>query len=148
MIGAPAAQLAGAHGRRRSRQAHLIESVLAETSSFLSAQDLYAQLRGGGSTIGLTTIYRCLRALTTSGDVDVVTSETGEALYRGRGQSQCEQHRHFIICRSCRAAVEIASPNIERWVANTGRRNRYQQLTHRVEIFGLCPACSRARSAT
>ena len=152
VIRATAAQLAETRRPRRSRQAQLIATALAEADVFLSAQELHARLRNTGSSVGLSTVYRCLHDLATTGAIHVVTSETGEALYRhvSRDGDNHYQHRHghFLVCRSCGAAVEVVSPTVERWVAATGRDNDYEQLTHRVEIFGICRACREARRET
>jgi Fur family ferric uptake transcriptional regulator len=149
VIRASAAQLPEPRRPRRSRQARLVEAALADAEAFLSAQELYSRLRDAGSAVGLSTVYRCLHDLATAGEADVVTSETGEALYRGsRAEHQQEQHRHFLVCRSCGVAVQIVSPTIERWVATTGRDSGYEQLTHRVEIFGVCRNCRSTGAAT
>jgi len=158
VIRASAAQLSDVRSSRRSRQSRVIAAALAEAGVFCSAQQLYLRLRDAGRTVGLSTVYRCLHELTTAGEVDVVVSEAGEALYRATdhddtryadtgGAGPGERHRHFLVCRSCGAAVEIISPTIEQWVASTGRGNGYAQLTHRVEIFGICHTCRSAPSA-
>nr|WP_240489926.1 transcriptional repressor [Actinomadura atramentaria] len=63
---------------------------------------------------------------------------TGESLYR-----HCSpEHHHHVVCRSCGAAEEIREGAIEDWVARVGGEHGYTQLTHSVEIYGLCAVCA------
>ena len=67
---------------RSTPQKRALAALLAASSGFRSAQDLYAELRGRGQNVGLTTVYNQLGALAEAGEVDAVRTETGEVLYR------------------------------------------------------------------
>jgi Fur family ferric uptake transcriptional regulator len=73
------------------------------------------------------------------GRVDVLRSDAGEAVYR-----RCAEidHHHHLVCRSCGAAVEVSRPAVERWAAEVASAHGYVDVTHTVEIFGLCPRCA------
>jgi len=126
-----------------TRAQRAVLSALADVPAFVSAQDLHRQLRQGGQTIGLTSVYRALQALNEAGLVDVVRTPTGEATYRRCGS---EQHHHHLVCRSCGAAAEVATPALERWVASIARTHGYVVDGHTLEITGTCGRCSRARA--
>jgi Fur family ferric uptake transcriptional regulator len=115
-------------------------SALADVPAFVSAQDLHARLRQEGQTVGLTSVYRALQALSEAGLVDVVRTLTGEATYRRCGS---EQHHHHLVCRSCGTAVEVATPSLERWVATVARKHGYVVDGHTLEITGTCSRCTR-----
>lgn len=125
--------------RRHTRQRSAIVSTLRATDSFLSAQELYEELRRAGENIGLTTVYRNLRAMSDSGDVDVVRRDDGEAIYRA---CRSNEHHHHLVCRSCSFSVEVDDESLETWADAVGRAHGFNQLSHDVEIFGLCPNCS------
>src|SRR5438105_10027205 len=67
---------------RTTRQGAAINAVLQRSPGFRSAQDLHAELRREGESIGLTTVYRHLQVLAENGLVDVVRGADGEAVYR------------------------------------------------------------------
>lgn len=117
-------------------------AALADVPAFVSAQDLHARLRQDGPAVGLTSVYRALQALSEAGLVDVVRAPTGEATYRRCGS---EQHHHHLVCRSCGAAVEVATPALERWVASVAQSHGYVVDGHTLEITGTCGRCVRAR---
>lgn len=124
---------------RRTRQRAAVDEVLDEIDDFTSAQRLHAMLKERGSRVGLATVYRTLQAMAEDGRVDVLRTDSGEAVYRRCG---IEDHHHHLVCRSCGAAVEIARPAVESWATQVAREHGYVDVTHTVEIFGLCPRCA------
>jgi Fur family transcriptional regulator, ferric uptake regulator len=129
--------------QRRTRQRAAVNEVLDEVDDFVSAQELHQMLRARGSRVGLATVYRALQTLADDGRVDVLRSDAGEAVYR-----RCDQpdHHHHLACRSCGAAVEISRPAVEAWAEDVARAHGYVDVTHTVEIFGLCPRCAALSS--
>ncbi len=85
--------------QRITRQQVALEQLLADSTDFRSAQDLHAQLRAGGASVGLTTVYANLRGLAESGAVDTLRTDAGETLFR-----RCESgaHHHHLVCRAVR----------------------------------------------
>lgn len=122
-----------------STRREAVRQALTGSSGFRSAQDLYADLRADGSKIGLTTVYRALQALSDSGEVDVLRTDEGEAVYRA---CDTESHHHHIVCRVCATAVEIEGPTVEKWAAEMGAKYGFTGVTHTVEVFGTCANCS------
>ena len=129
--------------QRRTRQRAAVDEVLDEVDDFVSAQELHQMLRARGSQVGLATVYRALQTHADDGRVDVLRSDAGEAVYR-----RCDQpdHHHHLVCRSCGAAVEISRPAVEAWAEDVARAHGYIDVTHTVEIFGLCPRCAALSS--
>lgn len=124
--------------RRMTRQRAAVIAALEARDDFLSAQELYEGIRRDGSAVGLTTIYRTLQALADDGLVDVIVRSDGESVYR-----QCStHHHHHLVCRKCRATVEVEAPSVEHWAQHTAREHGYADVTHTLEIFGLCPECA------
>src|SRR5438067_1420878 len=80
-------------------------------SAELPAQELHDELRQRGDNIGLTTVYRTLQAMATSGLVDTLRTDTGESVYR-----RCSaHHHHHLVCRACGSTVEVEGGAAEEW---------------------------------
>lgn len=118
-----------------------VRNVLAGSTSFRSAQDIYAEMRAGGAKIGLTTVYRALQALSDAGEIDVLRTDEGESVYRVCATGG---HHHHLVCRRCGRTVEVAGPDVERWAESVGTEHGFTDVTHTVEVFGTCPSCSAA----
>jgi Fur family transcriptional regulator, ferric uptake regulator len=124
--------------RRPTRQQAAVAALLEDTEDFTSAQELHARLRSTGRTIGLATVYRTLQALAADGDVDLLRTDDGEALYR-----RCSTgHHHHLVCRSCGRTVEVEGPAVERWTDAVAAEHGFTQVHHTLEIVGTCGDCA------
>ena len=132
--------------RRETRQGGVVRTALSRAEGFRSAQDIYADLRGAGEAVGLSTVYRHLQALADSGGVDVIHTPDGETTYRYCGQAR-SPHHHHIVCRTCGRAEEIEGPAVERWAAAVADEHGYSDIEHTIEVFGTCGACRAASPA-
>lgn len=121
-----------------------VRKALATSEGFRSAQDIFADLRAEGSKIGLTTVYRALQALCDAGEVDVLRTNEGEAVYRA---CHTDEHHHHLVCRACGRTVEVAGPDVERWAEAVGAEHGFTAVTHTVEIFGTCSGCAESHGA-
>ncbi len=124
---------------RPTRQRRAITDVLADADDFQSAQDIHDTLRRSGDKVGLATVYRTLQAMAEAGEVDALQSAAGETVYR-----RCSpEHHHHLVCRSCGRTVEITGPTVERWAAAVAREHGFAEVSHTVELTGICAACAR-----
>lgn len=125
--------------RRQTKQRTAVSELLQSTDEFRSAQQLHAQLRASGANVGLTTVYRNLAMMAESGDVDVILGEDGEARYRACGT----EHHHHLVCRNCGFTVEVKAAGVERWAQRTAAEYGFTEVSHTLEIIGLCDTCRR-----
>lgn len=130
-------------GVRSTKQRAAIADLLADTEDFLSAQQLHDRLRERGESIGLTTVYRNLQALTEAEQIDAIWDGSGEKRYR-----HCSTgHHHHLVCRACGTTVEITADKVERWADSVASENGFSDISHTVEIFGVCAECSASRGS-
>ena len=128
-----------AAGTRSTRQKRAVEAAMSASDDFRTAQEIHDTLRKDGESVGLATVYRTLQALTDLGEVDMVKTDGGEAVYR-----RCSPtHHHHLVCRHCGRTVEIAGPAVERWASAKADEHDYSDVSHTVELFGTCPACQK-----
>jgi Fur family ferric uptake transcriptional regulator len=124
-------------GTRPTRQRRAVAAAMQSFDDFRSAQDIHEMLRKSGSGVGLSTVYRTLQALADGGEVDLLRTEEGEALYR-----RCSgRHHHHLVCRSCGRTVEVEGPTVERWADTVAEEHGFRDVSHTLEIFGTCPSC-------
>jgi Fur family ferric uptake transcriptional regulator len=126
-------------GRRSTRQRTAVAELLEQLSEFRSAQELHEELRKRGQGIGLTTVYRTLQSLVDAGEIDVLRTDAGEAVYR-----RCsDHHHHHLVCRHCGRTVEVEGPAVEKWAEKIASENGFSEVSHTVEVFGTCADCAR-----
>lgn len=124
--------------RRQTRQRAAVEEILTQIKGFHTAQQIHTALRESGHEVGLTTVYRSLALLAADGAVDVLLAEDGEARYRACGSG----HHHHLVCRNCGHTVEVTAATVERWAARTAQEYGFSDISHTLEIMGLCKKCA------
>jgi Fur family ferric uptake transcriptional regulator len=124
--------------RRPTRQRAAVAAALADLEEFRSAQDLHARLRASGEKVGLATVYRTLQAMAADGDIDMLRTDDGEAVYRACSTG----HHHHLVCRECGRTVEVEGPTVESWAHRVSEEHGFTDVQHTLEIFGRCAACS------
>jgi Fur family ferric uptake transcriptional regulator len=125
-------------GLRATKQRAAVSKLLDQINDFRSAQELHEQLRRQGEGIGLTTVYRTLQTLADAGEVDVLRTDSGEAVYR-----RCSSHHHHhLVCRHCGRTVEVDDPPVENWAEKIAHEHGFSEVNHTVEITGTCSECA------
>jgi Fur family ferric uptake transcriptional regulator len=128
---------------RNTKQAAAVEQVLRAADGFRTAQQVFDEVRSGGDGIGLTTVYRHLNLLADNGSADVVHRADGESQYRLCGEpvdaQGRDEHHHHVVCRVCGRSVEVSGPEVEAWAERVAREAGYTEVSHTLEVFGLCP---------
>lgn len=136
---------AGPRGLRATRQRAAVSALLDRIDDFRSAQEIHEELRRAGEGIGLTTVYRTLQTLADGGEVDMLRTGSGEAVYR---RCDSADHHHHLVCRRCGGAVEIEGPAVETWAQKVADEHGFVELSHTLEIFGLCRRCAADRDVS
>jgi Fur family ferric uptake transcriptional regulator len=82
----------------------------------------------------------------------VVHSAEGESQFRlcGVGETSHGEpagHHHHLVCRVCGRSVEVSGPEVETWADRVAEAAGYTEISHTIEVFGLCPEHSARRSA-
>jgi Fur family ferric uptake transcriptional regulator len=125
--------------RRPTRQRAALAEALAGAEEFRSAQEIHSALSSSGTAVGLATVYRNLQAMAADGEVDVIRTPDGEAVYRA---CVSEAHHHHLVCRSCGLTVEVTGDAAERWAEAVAAEHGFSQVRHTMEIDGLCARCA------
>ncbi len=127
-------------GVRATRQRAAIIALLDTVDEFRSAQELHDELRRRGENIGLTTVYRTLQSLSAADLVDMVRTDTGESVYR---RCAADDHHHHLVCRGCGSAAEVSGREVEAWAAEVAQAHGFSEVSHTIELFGICADCRR-----
>lgn len=109
--------------------------VLTREHGPFTADELHSRL--GEHRCDPVTVYRSLTALEEANLVR--RCDFGDGVYRYEFNTG-EHHHHHIICRSCSNVKTLDvcfADGLERMVRQMG----YANVTHTLEIFGVCPAC-------
>jgi Fur family ferric uptake transcriptional regulator len=139
-------ELSALTGRLR-RESHKITGpraavleILRQHPHPLTNKEIFAEMPPG--ECDLATIYRAMQLLEKLGMVKRFDFGDGVARFELVGEGD-DGHHHHLICTQCAEVVEIGEcfpAEIEQRIAN---QNGFRSVTHRLEFFGVCPACQK-----
>ena len=124
--------------RRNTWQKTAVLEQLSNTDEFVSAQELHQKISQSGKKLGLTTVYRALTEMIEQGMADSLSISDGEMRYR----ICTPEHHHHLICRVCGKTVEFDMPGFEELALQVAKANGFTELSHEIELFGVCKDCS------
>ena len=129
-------------GLRHTEQREKILEVFLKTERHVSTQELYDLVRRRHRGIGYATVARTVKLLEEVGISRQV--DFGDGVQRYEHKWAHEHHDH-LICIHCGSFVEIQSEQVEKLQDKLVRRHGYTQVSHKLDIFGVCPKCQRKR---
>jgi len=88
----------------------------------------------------LATVYRSMHLLEEMGLVKRFDFGDGVARFKLLRPGD-DGHQHHLVCTGCSKVVEVEECAISELEQRLATRNGFKAVTHRLEFFGLCPAC-------
>jgi len=124
-------------GYRLTAPRRSLAALISEQDGHFTAAELVAEARSRRLGVGRATVFRTLDVLEELGAVERLDLPSGEHAYVG-----CEPaHHHHVVCSRCGRTLEIEDAGLRALVRDVGRRTGFRIDDHRLELFGVCPAC-------
>jgi Fur family ferric uptake transcriptional regulator len=128
-------------GYRLTEPRRSIAALIGDQDGHFTAAELVADARVRHLGVGRATVFRTLELLERIGAVERLDLPSGEHAYVG-----CEPaHHHHVICSRCGRTSKIDDASLRPVVSEVARQTGYRVDEHRLELFGLCPACLARR---
>jgi Fur family transcriptional regulator, ferric uptake regulator len=123
-------------GQRQTRQRDAILSVLYAAAGPLTVEEVHGRGQEHVIGLGIATVYRTIRLLLESGQVQSVTLPTGETRY----ETSARGHHHHFLCRICDTVYDFDECPVSA---------SYEQALpagftvedHEITLFGTCSNC-------
>jgi Fur family ferric uptake transcriptional regulator len=131
-------------GYQATPNRRLVAELVAATGGHFTAAELLERGRRERVNIGRATVFRALELLASLRVVERLDLPSGSHAYV---VCDPDEHHHHLVCSTCGRSEDIADGELARLVDEIGRRNGYRIEAHRLELFGICPACSAADTA-
>ena len=136
------AALEGA-GHRATDSRRAVAVLIANRDGAFESADLIADAQRRRLGVARATIFRTLELLVALGVVERLDLPSGRHSY-----VRCEtsRHHHHLVCTGCGRSVDLEELGMTAIVSEAERRTGFRVDRHRVELFGLCPACRESRA--
>ncbi len=119
------------------------EALLKSAAAFarpFSAEDLHRELNDehASGSCDLVTVYR---SLATFNDLNILDRvDFGDGVVRYEFRQPGGSHHHHFICKQCHKIEPLHVCEVESLESALAKKG-YRELSHRLELFGLCPEC-------
>jgi Fur family ferric uptake transcriptional regulator len=125
-------------GYRLTEPRRSLAALIASHDGHFTAGELLRESRARRLGVGRATVFRTLEVLEGLGAVERLDLPSGEHAY-----VVCQRsHHHHVVCSQCGRTNEIDDGELRAVVNEIARRTGYRVDDHRLELFGLCPACA------
>jgi Fur family ferric uptake transcriptional regulator len=141
--------------RRHAELSHLAERLRRKSRRFtgprravlallrgrphpMSIKEIFAALTEGDCD--LATVYRSMHLLEEIGMVKRFDFGDGVARFELLTEGD-DGHHHHLVCIRCSEVVEIEHCAMHDMEEQIAARNGFTAVTHKLEFFGICPAC-------
>lgn len=123
-----------------SRQAVL--EVMRCQARPLSPKEIHTSMPAG--ECDLATVYRSLQLLLKMNMAKRFDLGDSVARYELLAEGD-DGHHHHLVCTQCARVVEIEECFTRELEEQIAARNGFKFVTHKLEFFGICPACQVER---
>ena len=97
--------------------------------------------RAAGKDADLVTAYRTMESMEKIGLVRRHLLESGKSLYELADPRRPGEHHHHVVCRVCGKMEPLPGCQAEAF-EKVARSLGYADLTHVLEVYGVCPECA------
>lgn len=120
---------------RNTEQKRAVCRAFEEADGPLSAQLVWERAKAFAPSLGIATVYRCIKELIAQDEVQLVESPIGPMYERS------PRHHHHFFCSSCQRAfcIEGCVPG---WKSLAPQG--FKVLSHELSLSGLCADCAQA----
>jgi len=126
--------------RKVTRPRQAILEILRRHPHPLTNREILAAMPKG--PCDLATIYRSMHLLEEMGMVKRFDFGDGAARFE-LVRAGDDGHHHHLICTRCAGVVEIDECFLREIETRIAAKNGFKSVTHKLEFFGICPACQR-----
>jgi Fur family ferric uptake transcriptional regulator len=114
--------------------------VLEEQPQPLTNKEIFQLLPIGHCD--LATVYRSVQMLERLGLVKRFHFGEGAARY-ALLEVGCDTHQHHLVCTHCSRIEPVGECIVKELEARVAAHSKFKAVTHRLEFFGVCPACQK-----
>jgi Fur family ferric uptake transcriptional regulator len=126
-----------ANGHRLTASRRAVVEAALQSDDLFSVADVQRLV----PRIGRATVFRTVRLLVDLDLVCRVRLEDGSLRYRLRAAAD---HHHHLVCTGCGSVEDFSDCGVDAVSKALAGRTNYEIQAHRLELYGLCPACRLA----
>ena len=135
------------YGYRITQGREAVMNVLSVAKEHLSAEDIYIKVYAAYPAIGLTSVYRTLEVLLSTGLIYKFDFGDGRARYEIAEGRRGEAHHHHLVCTGCGRIIDYADfmdeelELLKKTEAELSKKYNFTIINHLIQFYGFCHKC-------
>lgn len=118
----------------------VVNMVIENKGSHLTAEELYDLVKKDCPEIGLATVYRTIQLLEEIGLLSKLNLDDGCNRYELIDEDEIHQHHH-LICRKCGKVIEVEEDLLEVIEKTVENNYNFKIENHSLKFIGICSDC-------
>lgn len=118
----------------------VVNMVIENKGSHLTAEELYDLVKKDCPEIGLATVYRTIQLLEEIGLLSKLNLDDGCNRYELIDEDEIHQHHH-LICRKCGKVIEVEEDLLEVIEKTVESKYNFMIENHSLKFIGICEDC-------
>lgn len=127
-------------GLKSTRRRGDVLQILEASSSPVTAEKIFLDLKEKNINISLSTVYRILDVLVEKEIVLKMNStENDSAMF----ELNRRIHRHYLVCLGCRKMIPVENCPLNGLEKRLEQETGFEVTGHSLEIYGYCSDCRK-----
>lgn len=119
----------------------MVIQILDHALNPMAVDEIFFDMKKKDNTINLSTVYRTMETLLKK---NLIVKTTRLDDNRSRYEYNRMEHKHHLVCTRCNRMISVEGCPVEEYVKSLCSKTGFKQTGHRLEIYGVCPACRNA----
>lgn len=128
------------HGIKITKERDEIINEILRVNRHFNPEDLFIQLKNGGSKVSRASVYRTIALLLKAGLIEKVEKFDDNSHYE---ITFGKKHHDHLICMNCGKIIEFYSAPLEVLQREICQKNQFTPIRHTLEIYGTCSECNK-----
>ncbi len=129
-------------GLKNTRQRAAILDIMAAGGRPFTVDEVFLELMAGHTEISMSTVYRAMECMSRKGMLKRVTLSGNDKMAYVIDRAA---HSHYLVCSECRKILPISDCPLGQYEQALADETGFEIQGHRLDIYGLCPECRKAR---
>ena len=121
-------------GKRKTQQREAIFEIINKASGPVTVNEIVEEAKNKDIQVGIATVYRTVKLLLASGEIQAVTLPDGQLRYEN---AKLNHHHHFH-CNECDTVIDIHECSMH---LHDNEVEGHLIQSHEITLFGLCKNC-------
>lgn len=129
-------------GLKNTKSRNAIMEIIANSTTPISAEDVYGRLKEIGVSINLSTVYRSLEILAENDILNRISMDNESCrLFEYKNPNHKLDHNHYLVCTGCKKMIVLDHCPLKEYEDRLEEQTGFSIESHSLHLYGRCKEC-------